>query len=319
MSVHVLRSVAFGIAALACIALGDSMAVDAQAGDQRPAQPSTAGAGGAPAPATPQPPAGRGNNPATYGGRNLAPPNFSDNTGFVQIFNGKTLSNWDGDPAMWSVRDESIYAESSEDRPAGRTFIIWRGGEPANFELKFESKWVGPGNGGFQIRGRVVPYSVGTAVGRAGGQAQPGRAGAPTPSGAAALIRAEREKWNIAGYQLNISNIDVGSMYEISTGRAFLTGMGRVNRLEQGKPPTTLAMLKSYDELFTKFAKDDWNQYHIVANGNVIAYIVNGELFSLTIDDDYGRQAMKGLIAIEIETRGASQVWTKNLWLRNLP
>ena len=273
-----------------------------------------------PAPATP-PAAPAGNNPATYGGRSLPLPDFADNTGFVQIFNGKTLNNWDGDPAIWSVQDGSIYAESSAEQPAGRTFIIWRGGEPANFELKFESKWVGPGNGGIQIRSRTVPYSVGTGVTRAGGApaAQPGRAGAPAPSTTETMFRAAREKWNLAGYQLNISNIDVGSMYEIATGRGFLTGMGRVNRLQEGKPPTTLAMLKSYEELFAKFAKEDWNRYHVVASGNVIAYIVNDELFSLTIDDDYGRRAMKGLFAIEIETRGASKVWTRNIWLKNLP
>jgi hypothetical protein len=260
---------------------------------------------GAP-PAAPPAQAPRGYDPTTYGGRNLPLPDFADNTGFVQIFDGKTLRNWDGDPTMWSVRDGAIYAESSESLPAGRTFIIWRGGEPANFDLKMESKWVGPGNGGIQTRSHWAPYVVET-----------GRPAAP-PS-ADSLFRAEREKWNVAGYQLNISNIDVGSMYEIATGRNFLTAMGRVNRIEEGKPPTTLAMLKTYDELFAKFHKDDWNQYEIIARGNTIAHIVNGELFSLTIDDDYGKRAMSGLIAIEIETRGTSKVWTKNIWLRNLP
>ncbi len=296
------------MAALCAIALCSLLALHAQGGGQQ-------GRGApAPPPGTPAPPApaGRGYNAATYGGRSLPPPDFADNTGFIQIFNGRTLNNWDGDPTMWSVRDESIYAESSDDRPAGRTFIIWRGGEPANFELKFEAKWVGPGNGGIQIRSHVVPYSINT-----GGRA--GRQGQPAPSAAESLFRAERERWNLAGYQLNISNIDVGSMYEIATSRGFLTGMGRVNRLEEGKPPTTVAMLKSYEELFAKFAKDDWNRYHIIANGNVIAYIVNDELFSLTIDDDYGKRAMKGLFGIEIETRGSSKVWTRNIWIRNLP
>ena len=285
------------LTALACAAIGHGRSLQAQ---------------GPPVPPSPTAPAApaRGNNPATYGGRNLPLPDFADNTGFVQIFNGKTLNNWDGDPAVWSVQDGSIYAESSTEQPAGRTFIIWRGGEPANFELKFESKWVGPGNGGIQIRSRTVPYSVGTGLTRAGG---------PAPSTTETMFRAAREKWNLAGYQLNISNIDVGSMYEIATGRGFLTGMGRVNRIQEGKPPTTLAMLKTYEELFAKFAKEDWNRYHVVATGNVIAFIVNDELFSLTIDDDYGRRAMKGLFAIEIETRGASKVWTRNIWLKNLP
>src|SRR4029079_3552018 len=133
-------------------------------------------------PAAPPAQAPRGYDPTTYGGRNLPLPDFADNTGFVQIFDGKTLRNWDGDPTMWSVRDGAIYAESSESLPAGRTFIIWRGGEPANFDLKMESKWVGPGNGGIQTRSHWAPYVVET-----------GRPAAP-PS-ADSLFRAEREKW----------------------------------------------------------------------------------------------------------------------------
>src|SRR3954452_14915954 len=87
------------------------------------------------------------------------PINFNDHDGWVQIFDGKTLSDWDGRSDIWHVEDGAIVGESSPEHPSGRTNIIWRGGEPSNFELKLEMKLEGSGaNGGVQYRSfRVAP------------------------------------------------------------------------------------------------------------------------------------------------------------------
>ena len=56
------------------------------------------------------------------------------------------------------MEDGAIVGESSPDHPSGTTNIIWRGGEPANFELKLEMKLEGAGaNGGMQYRSLNVP------------------------------------------------------------------------------------------------------------------------------------------------------------------
>lgn len=34
-----------------------------------------------------------------------APLDFADHTGFVSLFDGKTLDGWDGEPGVWSVED----------------------------------------------------------------------------------------------------------------------------------------------------------------------------------------------------------------------
>jgi hypothetical protein len=50
-----------------------------------------------------------------FGQIQQAPPaviNFDDHTGFVQIFDGATLTNWDGAKDVWRVEDGAIVAES---------------------------------------------------------------------------------------------------------------------------------------------------------------------------------------------------------------
>lgn len=73
-------------------------------------------------------------------------------TGFEPLFDGKTLENWDGNPEFWSVKDGTITGQTTKDKPTkGNTFIIYRGGELKNFELRFDYKIIG-GNSGVQYR-----------------------------------------------------------------------------------------------------------------------------------------------------------------------
>src|SRR5439155_8386882 len=74
------------------------------------------------------------------------------------IFDGKTLDGWDGNPDFWRVEDGAITGQTTAEKPTkGNTFIIWRKGETADFELKVEYKIVpmndkGFGNSGIQYR-----------------------------------------------------------------------------------------------------------------------------------------------------------------------
>jgi len=36
-----------------------------------------------------------------------------DNAGFVAIFDGKTLNNWDGEPGFWRVEDGAIVGQTT--------------------------------------------------------------------------------------------------------------------------------------------------------------------------------------------------------------
>ncbi|NQV29040.1 MAG: DUF1080 domain-containing protein, partial [Rhodopirellula sp.] len=72
--------------------------------------------------------------------------------GWESLFDGKTLKNWDGNPAFWSVEDGAITGRTTAENPTkGNTFIIWRGGDVGDFELTLQYKIVG-GNSGIQYR-----------------------------------------------------------------------------------------------------------------------------------------------------------------------
>ena len=106
--------------------------------------------------------------------------NFEDHTGFVQIFDGKTITGWEGSPEVWNVVDGAIVADNSPEKPVGGTTFIWfKDADIADFELKLEMKVEGGGNSGIQYRSRNVEPSAN--FGRGG--AAPG---GPPPGGPAA-------------------------------------------------------------------------------------------------------------------------------------
>src|SRR5262245_29777513 len=85
------------------------------------------------APAAQQSGRGRGGPPQPQ------PLPFDDHAGFVSIFDGSTLKGWDGDPKFWRVEGGAIVGQTTAENPLKEnTFIIWRGGEPGDFELKLE-------------------------------------------------------------------------------------------------------------------------------------------------------------------------------------
>src|SRR5262245_45452338 len=83
----------------------------------------------------------------------------ADEEGFVSIFNGKDLSGWKGDKEFWSVQDGALTAKTGPDsrltKEKYNTFLIWEGGQPADFELRLKYKIVG-GNSGVQYRSKVL-------------------------------------------------------------------------------------------------------------------------------------------------------------------
>lgn len=133
--------------------------------------------GGAPA-------AGRGGF-----GRGALPFEYSDNEGWISLFDGETLNGWDGDTRFWSIKDGAIYVEPTCEKPTGTIYLIWKGGEPSDFMLKFESKGTGNVNGGVQFRSYMTAdENVALRYpGRGGGgslvAATAGRGGAGGPAG----------------------------------------------------------------------------------------------------------------------------------------
>ena len=53
------------------------------------------------------------------------PADYNDRTGWTQIFDGKTLTNWDGNPEVWKVEDGAIIAENWPERRV-TSFVVQR-------------------------------------------------------------------------------------------------------------------------------------------------------------------------------------------------
>ncbi len=81
---------------------------------------------------------------------------------FMDLWNGKDLSQWEGSGDFWSVRDGAITGRTTAAHPAaGNTFLVWKGGSVEDFELRLKVRIVadnarGWANSGVQYRSRLV-------------------------------------------------------------------------------------------------------------------------------------------------------------------
>ena len=270
----------------------------------------------APAPASPAsaaPTAGRG------GG--FVPPeplNYDEHDGWTSLFDGKTLTGWDGNPQVWRVENGAIVATSTTERRVGSTYLIWRGGEPADFELKLEMKLDGDIHSGIAYRSFVgtaaaPPRAGAPPAGRAAGAAAtPGRAAQTPPQ-----IPAD-PKWTLLGPGLDhdYDRANSGNVEERGTPRREIAWRGGIVRALPNERPRLIGSLGDREALLAFIKQDEWNQLHIVARGNQLTHIINGHVMAILIDDDKTYFRPKGLIGIAIEQFGTGQVNVRNVWLK---
>jgi Domain of Unknown Function (DUF1080) len=243
-----------------------------------------------------QPPQGRGEGQPRGGGRRGALPlDPADRTGFESIFDG-TMKGWDGDPAFWKVEGGMIVGETSPANPLKEnTFIIWRGGEPADFELKLEVR-MSAENSGIQFRSQHLP------------------------AGSTQGTRTVAGKWVLRGYQADIdfNNRYTGMIYE-ERGRGILMERGQAVHVGPDGATRVIAQLqRSPDELRAHIKPGDWNHLHIIARGSTMMNILNGQLMSVLIDDDPKARAMKGLIGLQLHTGVPMKIEFRNVYLKKL-
>ena len=271
-----------------------------------------------------QPPAAPGRGPGRGGGfRQPDPIEFDDHTGWTQMFDGSTLKGWDGDFAWWKVENGAIVVESTCEKPTGTIYLVWQGGEAADFEMKLEMKGEGAQvNSGVQYRGAILPPRPAAQAAAPGGGGRGRGPQGPCPGGAPRGTPPSREsqaKWDMLGAQFDFdgSNRYSGQYYEQATGRGIIAWRGQVVRTEEGKSPRLLANLGDRDELGGYVKINDWNQFHIIARGTQMTHIINGHVMSVLIDDDPARFRKSGLIGFEIE--GTGKISIRNIFLKKLP
>jgi len=240
------------------------------------------------------------------------PRDDADHAGWTPLFDGRTLTGWDGNPEVWRVEDGAIVAESTADRRVGTTYLIWRGGEPSDFELKLEIKADADIHSGVFYRSKVGPTPPrAPAPGRSTTPATP-RKPLPPPA-----VPAD-PKWNVTGYALDFDyGLDNdGNVQDTTRPETQVGWRGHVVRLEPARRPTSIGSLGDRDAMKAFVKQGDWNQLHVIARGSAVTHIVNGHVMAILIDDDPVARKASGVIALQIEQFGTGRIRFRNIWLK---
>lgn len=195
------------------------------------------------------------------------------------LFNGKDLTGWKGVEGFWSVKDGAITGTTTADNPAKKnTFLVWQDGKPGDFVLTFkyrlldaEGKGEGYANSGVQYRSKVLDESY----------------------------------WVVGGYQadMEIGSKYSGILYE-EKGRGILALRGEKVVLEDGenqkKPKkNVVGETTPSADVQAGIKQGDWNDYKIVAKGNVVEHWINGKL-SVHLTDNTAVAPKEGVIALQL-------------------
>lgn len=216
-------------------------------------------------------------------------PVAADEPGFQPIFDGRTLSGWEGNPAYWRVEGGSIVGEiTAATVIKSNTFVVWRGGRPRDFELKLQYRITPEGNSGVNYRSAIVPDPV-------------------TPANMFAM----------RGYQCDLDGRKQypGNNYE-EKGRLFLAVRGQMTHVVGGRVPVLLATIGDTDEL-ARSVTDDWNAMHLIVRGNTFTHMINGRLMTVVVDDDAPNRPVDGLIGMQVHAGPPMKVEYRNIRLKN--
>jgi hypothetical protein len=229
----------------------------------------------------------------------------NDDTGFAVIFDGKSLQGWDGDPKFWRAESGAIVGETTEENPVkgGSTFLIWRGGQPADFELKVEYRVRSTSNSGIQYRSVEVPSAKWVLRGY-----QADASGADWSRQLFDWV-GRAKGWDFEDWQhLAAVNFDEG-------GRQFLAMIGQLTYVGDGEKQRVLASLGESAAL-ASVPGDGWNALHVIARGNVMIHVINGRVMSVVIDDDTANRRMSGLLGLQVHGGSPMKVAFRNIRLK---
>ena len=202
------------------------------------------------------------------------PTDLPEESGFRPIFNGYDLTSWEGDPSLWRVENGAIVGETRADNALPHNkFLIWRGSQPGNFELRLQFRVIGENNSGVQYRSQERP---------------------------------DLGEWAMSGYQADMHPAieNLGWSTRKRDERSWPGGASRSSSLPQGRKmlvetlPSIPKVNDGPEDLST------WRDMTIIAEGNHLIHKIDGETIADVRDYDAARRARKGLIGLQLH-RGA--------------
>ena len=214
---------------------------------------------------------------------------------FVSLFNGKDLSGWECDKRFWRVEESSIIGETTEENQAPHnTFLIRRGDQYGDFELRFS----------YQVKG----YNSGVQY-----------------------RSVEQQDYVVKGYQADFEDRwhdgttdKFSGMFFEENGRMFMGQRGEaviVRPAPAGKKKPEIEVVASLGdpaELEAGIKRDGWNDYVVIAKGFHFTHIINGRVFASAWDEDPDNRRKSGIFAFQLHSGPPSQIKVKDIKVRRL-
>ncbi len=209
--------------------------------------------------------------------------------GFVSMFNGKNMTGWETDPnGWWRFEDGTLTAQSTPENPCNKQqYLYWKGGEPADFIIRFRYKAT-PGdsknfvNSGLQFRSD------------------------------------RRPNWDVFGYQADITANDeyVGGLYHHARGAVAPRGEDVVFTPDGKK---TVKRFADSNALFKTVKQNAWNDYEVTAIGSKITLKINGILMA-KVDDRAPKHSRQkgGVLALQMHPGPPMKIQFKDLRIKIL-
>ncbi len=202
--------------------------------------------------------------------------------GFIDVFNGKDLAGWSGDPQFWSVEEGTLTGVTDGSLKMNR-FITWNGRPLKNFEMRVKVKITNGGNSGLQYRGTSRP-DLGPDV--------------------------------VTGYQCDIvsNNPDYNGMLYEERGRRILSHTGEKVIIAPDGQPWIVGKMP-----VKVFAPNEWHDYRVLVVGNHHQHWIDGHQTADLIDLDEKGRALEGVLAVQVHVGPAMKVQFKDFKIKRFP
>src|SRR5688572_28318199 len=210
---------------------------------------------------------------------------FASASEFKSIFDGRSLAGWETpDLSYWSVEDGAITGRITREHPgATNQYLVWRGGELADFELKLKSRLNGEGgiNNGFQFRSRLLPDH------------------------------------DVCGYQMdnNLKTPWLARLYD-EYGRHTLALRGERAVFDAEGKRSAVKLPEAQGDAW--FRLEDWHEYHLVCAGPKITLRINDRVVAEVEDHDPRRRELQGTLALQLHSGPPTVVQFKDIRLKIL-
>lgn len=206
--------------------------------------------------------------------------------GFKYIFNGKDLTDWDGDPKLWRVEDGALTGIANGTLRMN-SFIIWRGGTVKDFEMRVQVNITREGNSGLQYRSVLLP---------------------------------EAGPYVMTGYQCDIvqNRSDYNGMLYEERGRRILAHTGEKVVVDAAGQPWVVGAVGKKQEGKTLTA-EEWHDYRVVVRGNHHQHWVDGVMITDVVDHDAIGRRLEGLVGVQVHVGPPMKVQFRNWRIKHLP